>query len=793
MGHHPLVELIRSALRVLTGRWAAEDVVRYLKTDFAPLTRDEADRIENRVLEFGWRGMAQWLSDKAAPSRSGSSRDQMKREDESRDFAEIRRRALAPLVQLQAALRDDTGGTNAEARTFVRALVEFLTALNCGAVMEDWVSQARAGGNLDLAEEHEQVWDAVLGLLSEMERSLALAVFPLFDLVSTLEAGLESLTLGIAPPALDQVLIGTIERSRQPEVRAQFVLGLNEHLFPKIPSSDVILSDSDRHLLFEKAGMELAPSSQVRLFHERYLGYVALTRASQKVWVSYALADERGKALAPSGFIRVFREAGACCNPAVQFCQLGPAWLQDNLDAIERPGQALEGVMRRRGGTAYETPEVAWNTLERLLGSEPVTSERLKRIRRAASVGRSESLEAWVRERMAEHDTEPMTVSRLEKYALCPFKYYAEYLLRVQEREEFELQSRDLGNFHHAVLERVFRVLASEWGEGASESLRRCGFNPEILDWGEVPREKAFEALDRAIEELNAEHLYRAAQRGQRVAFFSARARRQLRGVLETSIAEGASSQFVQAAAEFEFGFKHSATRTLELDLGDEEPLRLRGRMDRVDLAQDTGGGWKVRILDFKSSEKKLDLFEVQEGLALQLPLYLVAFRDNPDLMADPAGAFFFPLRKKPEKKAGFFRPNVFPQTGTESDGTPIKMRGVFNFDALDSFCSLQPGEKASYIAASLKKDGTPAQSGDGLSSESFAELLDRACDRAADWATQIRACRIAVSPVRIGSFTACNMHCPFGDLCRVTPQQKRARTLVKTRRTKSTDETKPR
>ncbi len=779
MGHHPLVELIRSALRVLTGRWAAEDVVRYLKTDFAPLTRDEADRIENQVIEFGWRGMAQWLSEKAVPIRVASSKNRTEKEEGSKALSQIRRRALAPLGQLQAVLRDDAEGPKGDVRTFVRALVELLTSLNCDGIMEEWVRQARSEGNLDLAEEHEQVWDAVLGLLGEMERSLAGEAFPLFDLVSTLETGLESLTLGIAPPALDQVLIGTIERSRQPEVRAQFILGLNEHLFPKIPMSDVILSDSDRHLLSEKARMELAPSSQVRLFHERYLGYVALTRASQKVWASYALADERGKALAPSGFIRVFRESGANCEPPVQFCRIGHAWLQDDIGAVERPGQALEGVMRRKGAFQDQTPNAAWNALECLLDRESGTSERLRRVRRAASVGRSESLERWVRERMVKLDTEPMTVSRLERYAQCPFKYYAENLLRLKEREEFELQSKDLGNFHHAILERVFGILAPVWGKAAPEPLLRCGFNSEILSWGEVPQEKTFEALDRAIEELNQEHLYRAAQRGQRVAFFSARARRQLGDVLKTCCAEGAASRFAQAAAEFEFGFDHSACKALELDLG-EEKLFLRGRMDRVDLARDTQGRWRVRILDFKSSEKKLDLHEVWEGLALQLPLYLVAFRDNPDLMAEPAGAFFFPLRKKAEKKIEFSGSSVSPRFDSDSATAPIKMRGVFNLNALDSFCSLQPGEGSPFISVKLKKDGIPAQSGDWLESETFGKILDQACDRAADWVTQIRACRIAVSPVRIGSFTACNMHCPFGDLCRVTPQQKRARTLPK-------------
>lgn len=54
--HHPLIELIRSALEICYRNWAYEPVFRFLKTDLANLTRDQIDVLENYVLAHGIKG-----------------------------------------------------------------------------------------------------------------------------------------------------------------------------------------------------------------------------------------------------------------------------------------------------------------------------------------------------------------------------------------------------------------------------------------------------------------------------------------------------------------------------------------------------------------------------------------------------------------------------------------------------------------------------------------------------------------------------------------------------------------
>src|SRR5690606_1069944 len=118
--------------------------------------------------------------------------------------------------------------------------------------------------------EHRHAWDSVAGVLEVCAEVLGDEPLTLAEFRQVLEGALEGLQLGLIPPALDQVLVGSVERSRQPDVRAVFVLGANEGVFPAVPEEDPLFGDTDREAL-AGVGVELAPDSRLRLFHERYL------------------------------------------------------------------------------------------------------------------------------------------------------------------------------------------------------------------------------------------------------------------------------------------------------------------------------------------------------------------------------------------------------------------------------------------------------------------------------------------------------------------------------------------
>src|SRR5204863_8587127 len=125
---------------------------------------------------------------------------------------------------------------------------------------------------------------------TNVEMAFADEAINLREWLPILDAGLAGLTVGVIPPALDQVLIGAIDRSRNPDVKLAIVLGLNENIFPASPKASVLLTETDRAELAQRA-VTLSGSVKEQLSRERFLAYVACTRARERLVLTCALQD----------------------------------------------------------------------------------------------------------------------------------------------------------------------------------------------------------------------------------------------------------------------------------------------------------------------------------------------------------------------------------------------------------------------------------------------------------------------------------------------------------------------
>lgn len=187
------------------------------------------------------------------------------------------------------------------------AVYLFLEELDVPKKLEALRVRAEESGDFLFATDHEQVWEEVMSLLDmfvEMlgEEKMSLSMFT--DVMST---GLEALQFANIPPSLDQVLIANIDRSRLSNVKATFVIGVNEGVIPAAPMDEGMLSDEERDVL-SVAGIELAPTTRQTLLEEQFVMYQMVTRATEKLYISCPLADEEGKTLLASSFIKKIKE-----------------------------------------------------------------------------------------------------------------------------------------------------------------------------------------------------------------------------------------------------------------------------------------------------------------------------------------------------------------------------------------------------------------------------------------------------------------------------------------------------
>src|SRR5258706_397132 len=309
---------------------------------------------------------------------------------------------------------------------------------------------------------HQTVWVQMNSWLENLELAFSNEQMSLRDWLPILEAGLANLTVGVIPPALDQVLVGAIDRARNPDLKLAFVLGVNETIFPAAPVAPAILTDADR----DELAVPLGPDLRERLARERYYGYIACTRAGEKLVVTFARRDAEGRALNPSPFITHLKqiipklEAEEFKN-GVELADTQHAnELVVPLMEIQNPVATGATRLNSKECQSLLAPAAAhekWRELLELPALKPLT-ESLGALREPDA---AENLSPALAEKLF-GPTLRSSVSRLEEFAACPFRYFVRSGLRADERKVFELDARERGSFQHDVLKIFHEQLAAD-------------------------------------------------------------------------------------------------------------------------------------------------------------------------------------------------------------------------------------------------------------------------------------------------------------------------------------------
>ena len=717
VAHHPLAELTRSALRTVTFDWAHDDWFAALKAGFVPVAETEIDRLENESLAHGWRGK-KW------------------REPFEDEFCEcLRQTIMLPFEKFSvrlAANKNQPHGAQLAA-----ALRELWNDLKVEAQLETW-SEAVVHDSEPAI--HLTVWEQMNSWLDNLALAFPREPMPLRDWLPILEAGLATLTVGVIPPALDQVLVGAIDRARNPDVKFALVLGVNESVFPAAPVSPVILTDADRDQL--GGGVSLGPDLRNRLSRERYYGYIACTRASERLAVTFARTDADGNALNPSPFINHLQE-------------IFPGLEEDNfstetgLAAVEHPGEIapLLATVQRSPASAPNWQELlaipALDTLAKSVGAlhDPDPAETL-------SPALAEKLYGPVLR---------TSVSRVEEFAACPFKFFVRSGLRAEERKVFELDARERGNFQHDVLKVFHERLAAAHQH-----------------WRDLTPAQARERISAIANELMVDYregLLRASAESQFAAQTMTEA---LEDFVEIIVGwMHTQYQFDPAAAELEFD-DHPGSRApgWEIPLGDGHRLLLHGRIDRVDLCPDPNGQDALAVvIDYKAGGKKLDPLLVEHGMQLQLLTYLNVLRHwkNPQGILGvrrlvPTGVFYVNLRG--EYKGGGTRDEILADAGV-ARRKAYRHTGRFDADALDKLDSIGAMDQFNYkrnLGGELRKGLAEA-----LPHAAFEALLDHVEVQLRDMGEKIFSGMAQVDPYYKSSQKPCDQ-CDYHPACRIDP-----------------------
>ena len=769
-GHHPLIRLLRSVMQIALQHWPIDATVALVKSGLAGVSDGDADLLEDYLLQHritpaGWTSDVRWNFRRELHS------------DESDDPAVTLFTAgdLEVVDVVRTRLRDALSPVTRSpwardalpVRERVVALFEVMNALGTSAELGKRLRQPPAAGPTEMQEEDLQVWENLVDLFDQLSDLLGDEAVSAGEFGQLLETGLETFDLAIVPPTVDQVLIGVIGRTRTPPVRAAIVMGLNTGQFPLAHREESVLSDHDRRLL-GAGGVRLDADSERRQLDEQFLGYIALTRGSERLTLTRPATLADGSAGSPSPFWLAVERLFPSARPeVVASCDsiATPRQLLTHLMRWARDPQAADAPAAVAAGQSDPREQTSLSLYDRLArGSHdnPELADLVARVWPALAYDNQPVLPAELAGQLFRSPLRA-SVSRLEAFASCPFQHFARYGLALKTRPEQEVTSLDLGSIYHLILDRLIARLVDQ----------RISFIE--------PHAVSPEDIGRLAQEI-------AQVLRDQIMLSSARNRYLLQRIEQTlELAVAAQQEVARSSAlrprrtELAYGLPDAPLSAVRIPTPGGREVLLRGKIDRVDIAD---AGRAMSVIDYKLTARPLRLDKVLFGLSLQLITYLVALQDKADEIDaagySPAAAFYVGLRRTIENVPD---PAVAPEPGSREFNLKTKPRGVIDrrsLPVLDSmFANGATGQSAVVVAGINKGDNQlTASKPDALESEDFALLLASVRRTLGQLGDEICTGTITPLPYLIGRKESACTYCDYRSVCRFDLSTNRYHTL---------------
>lgn len=720
----PCTDTARAFLAVMKDNFSFDSVFRLLKTGMTGIDGDEIELLENYALKRNLRGYKAWQRDI----------------DGSAELDETRQRVLGLFSgECLEVFRPQRQGSKATVSEYTEELYNFMSSLGIYGKLEERKRELYELEQWDEGDAYGSIYGKLTVLFDKIVTILGDVKMTVREYSDILETGLDDMEIGIVPPTVDRVVVGDITRSRLNHVKVLFFTGVNEGIIPKPAKKGRILSVADRERL-EDCGVKLAPSDKTNAYTEQFYIYTNLTRASDEIYLVYRRQGEDGKQAKPSYIIDRIRGI----FPEMEVAEYDasdkqPETVDEALRYIVSHGDCdCESLRRALTGRCRKELSAIECGQSYVNQTVPLTADTMKQL---------------YGERLL------LSVSRLEKYAECQYKYFIRYGLGLKERESSGINAANIGRILHSTMEGVFTFVRDT-----------CGGDWNGVDADELDRQTRA-CADRAADE-EAEVYFSDSERAKHVkAVLTDIAVRSVRTLktfaADSDIAPRYFERYFNTSDDeddiegYSFSYDNGMT------------VNFNGVIDRIDECAE-GDDLYYSIVDYKSSKQRLDVDKVLGGLQMQLVTYaaiagelerrrLTALgRENGKVHL--GGMFYFTFDNpilKLGKTEGLVK--YSPENGIEVDGSTqdelyedlcigeMRYTGMFS------------GDKS--VSDRVDRGGISTRSNDGIDDVLIEKLIEANRSNIERLSGEIAQGQIDINPVLSGKDSACK-YCDYRGIC---------------------------
>lgn len=594
---NPLIIGLKSAMDCVIGDFTTENLLKFAKSPLSGLSALESAELDNYCYTWSINAQA-WKSDFTAnPARNSADMT----DEEKEKLAEInsyRLKIVEPLIKFKEE------SENPDGKSFASAVYNLLNFLKAGEKMYEFSESMTKEKKKEFIAFEKALWDNIMDILdifASLAGNIKMSLSSFGDLFNLC---LSSCDLGEIPQTLDHVIVGQADRIRPDKIKMAFAAGCVDGEFPRQLTSAGILSDSERNKV-TGLGLTLTADLEERESYENHYAYFALTRASEKLFVSFPMADLAGKRNEPSV---IFSQVREILNSPSAVKETNP-W-----DSVWNLPTATESLGENYSDKAMRS------TLKKFIGEVGKSEDEIKL---NSEKQNHHIYEKGLPQKLFGNNMN-ISPSRLDEFYNCKFAYFAKNGLKIRKLEKVDVSAIETGKLIHYVMEKSVNKYGrklNELDENQMQDMVR-GFLREYMD----------KNLD--IKNVNA-----------RIKYLFERIGDSLFLIMEHLAKELAQTDFVPVYFEEKIG-RNAKFSFPAIECSDGSKITVEGQVDRIDIMEKNGQKY-VRVVDYKSGTKKFNISEVNYGLNMQMLIYLFAIcpEISPWAEMKPAGILYMPSK----------------------------------------------------------------------------------------------------------------------------------------------------
>ena len=731
--NNPLVIVIISALEILSSNWSYESIFKYLKSGLLKIKKEYIDMLENYVLANGVKGY-KWTKELY---------DKEEISEEENLILEIMDEVRGPLMNLHSKIK---GRKNV--REISIGLYEFLVELDVFNTLDIWLDGFNKEGLQDKIKEYIQVPEIVMEILDQLVDVLGDEVLEIKDFTKILISGFEEKEIGVIPMSLDQVNIGDIARVKGRNIKAVYLIGVNDGVLPSVNKDEGLISDRERDEL-RNIGIRLAINTKSRAFEEQFIVYTALTIASEYLMITYPMADFEGKSLRPSIIIPRLKKVLPNLVEESEIYNIVDS--NDKFNKITAPLPTFnELISALRMEFEKETVDEYWAEAFKWFENNEEFKNKAERMFKGLTY--TNLVEKVPREKIkrlyqSENKKIMFSVSRIEKYAQCPFSYYVQYGLKAKDRKVYEFSAPDLGSFMHNVIDDFTNTVRER-----------------KLAWSDLNKEKCRVIVNELVDKRLESDSNSILNSTKKYKYFADRFKRTITKSVMVISEQMRKGKFEVFKNEFSFG-GYEDGEPIKIELPSNETVYLVGRVDRIDTL-DLDENTYIKVVDYKSGSKKFSLTEVYYGLQIQLLVYLDALIKNSkyilEKQAIPGAILYFRIDDPIIKS----KKQLSEEEIKDSIMKELKMSGLLLKDINVVKAMDNDIEKNSLIIpAQIKKDGNFSSNSSVITEEQFDILRKYVNEKMIEICEEMLSGEIKLTPCKNKNISYCD-YCDYSSIC---------------------------